>query len=116
MKRYSITAKLWLKLEANSPEEARDHSKTIVDVAMTDYLDTHSASTVQALMNAGAGGLAPLVASLLGGVIYDTLGPASIYVTCALAVLCAIITLAIAAARGVFRAGVPLRSGDEVSA
>jgi PPP family 3-phenylpropionic acid transporter len=71
------------------------------------------ASTVQAIMNAGAGGLAPLAASLLGGVIYDSLGPASIYVTCALAVLLAILVLAGAAARGVFRAGTPLRAGDE---
>ena len=63
------------------------------------------ASTIQAVMNAGAGGRAPLVASLLGGVIYDTLGPASIYVTCTLLACAAILTIGIAAARGVFGTG-----------
>jgi len=41
------------------------------------------ASTIQAALNAGAGGLAPLAASLLGGAIYDALGPASVFVACA---------------------------------
>jgi len=70
------------------------------------------ASTVQALMNAGAGGLAPLLASLLGGAIYDALGPASIYVACTIAVGLAMLTLSLAAARGIFR-GTPLRPGDQ---
>lgn len=71
------------------------------------------ASTVQAVMNAGAGGLAPLVASLLSGAIYDTLGPASIYTTCTALVILAMLTLSIAAARGVFHGTQPLRSADE---
>jgi len=61
------------------------------------------AATVQAIMNAGAGGLAPLVASLLGGLIYDTLGPSAVYVACAAAIGLAIAVLAIATARGAFR-------------
>jgi PPP family 3-phenylpropionic acid transporter len=69
------------------------------------------ASTVQAVMNAGAGGLAPLLASLLGGAIFDALGPASIYVACSTSVGLAILTLGLAAARGIFR-GTPLRSGE----
>lgn len=62
------------------------------------------ASTIQAIMNAGAGGLAPLVASLLGGLIYDALGPASVFAACAGCVAVAAIILATAAARGAFRA------------
>ena len=71
------------------------------------------ASTVQALMNAGAGGLAPLAASLLGGLIYDALGPASVYLACAATIGLAIFTLASAAARGVFRAAAPLAAAEE---
>jgi PPP family 3-phenylpropionic acid transporter len=70
------------------------------------------ASTVQAIMNAGAGGLAPLVASLLGGLIYDALGPASIYAACTFAVGLAILTLGGAAVRGVFRTS-QLRASKE---
>jgi PPP family 3-phenylpropionic acid transporter len=61
------------------------------------------ASTVQAIMNAGAGGLAPLVASLLGGAIYDALGPPSVYIACTAAVGLAALILSIATARGAFR-------------
>jgi len=69
------------------------------------------AATIQAALNAGAGGLAPLAASLLGGAIYDALGPASIYVACSAAVGLAMLSLGVAAARGIFR-GAPLREGD----
>ena len=62
------------------------------------------ASTIQALMNAGAGGLAPLAASLLGGVLIDLFGPPAIYVACSIAVGLAMLTLGGAALRGVFRA------------
>ncbi len=62
------------------------------------------ASTVQALMNAGAAGLAPLLASLLGGVLIDLFGPPAIYVACLVLISLAMLTLGVAAARGVFRA------------
>jgi len=48
----------------------------------------------------------------LGGAIYDALGPPSIYVACSISVGLAMLTLSLAAKRGVFR-GAPLRSGDQ---
>ena len=42
-------------------------------------------SDIQAALNAGAGGLAPLAASLLGGAIYAALGPALLHDTGAIA-------------------------------
>jgi MFS family permease len=61
------------------------------------------ASTIQAIMNAGAGGLAPLVASLLGGAIYDAFGPGLVWIACATAVGVGAIILSVAAATGAFR-------------
>ena len=61
------------------------------------------ASTIQAVMNAGAAGLAPLVGSLLGGVLIDLFGPRAIYIACLVGVALAIFTLGSATARGVFR-------------
>jgi PPP family 3-phenylpropionic acid transporter len=69
------------------------------------------ASTIQAVMNAGAAGLAPLVASLLGGALIDLFGPRAIYQTCIIVVAVAMLTLGGAAALGVFRAP-PLQSGE----
>jgi PPP family 3-phenylpropionic acid transporter len=60
-------------------------------------------STIQAVMNAGAAGLAPLVGSLLGGVLIDLFGPRAIYIACLVGVALAILTLGSATARGVFR-------------
>ena len=60
------------------------------------------ASTIQAALNAGAGGLSPLIASLLSGVIYDALGPASVFVACAGALGLAMLIMLVAVARGVF--------------
>ena len=60
------------------------------------------AATIQAALNAGAGGLAPLAASLLGGVIYDALGPASVFVACAGALGLAMLIMIAAIAAGVF--------------
>jgi MFS transporter, PPP family, 3-phenylpropionic acid transporter len=62
------------------------------------------ASTIQAALNAGAGGLAPLVASLLGGTIYDALGPESVFAACACALGLAIIIMTTAMTRAVFAA------------
>jgi PPP family 3-phenylpropionic acid transporter len=60
------------------------------------------ASTIQAALNAGAGGLAPLAASLLGGAIYDLFGPASVFVACAGALGLAMLVMATSVARGAF--------------
>jgi PPP family 3-phenylpropionic acid transporter len=60
------------------------------------------ASTIQAALNAGAGGLAPLAASLLGGAIYDALGPAAVFVACAGALFLAMLIMIAAIAAGVF--------------
>jgi MFS transporter, PPP family, 3-phenylpropionic acid transporter len=68
------------------------------------------ASTIQAALNAGAGGLAPLVASLLGGAIYDALGPAAVFVACACALVLAMLVLLAAVARGVFKASPKTRA------
>jgi MFS family permease len=65
------------------------------------------ASTIQAALNAGAGGLAPLIASLLGGAIYDALGPAAVFVACAGALVLATLVLVAAVLRGVFRPAKP---------
>jgi MFS family permease len=63
------------------------------------------ASTIQAALNAGAGGLAPLAASLLGGAIYDALGPAAVFVACAGALALAMLIMTGAIAAGVFSSG-----------
>jgi PPP family 3-phenylpropionic acid transporter len=60
------------------------------------------ASTIQAALNAGAGGLAPLVASLIGGAIYDSLGPAWVFVACSGALALAMLVMVVALARGAF--------------
>jgi predicted MFS family arabinose efflux permease len=60
------------------------------------------ASTIQAALNAGAGGLAPLAASLLGGAIYDALGPAAVFVACACALGMAMLIMIGAIVTGVF--------------
>jgi PPP family 3-phenylpropionic acid transporter len=70
------------------------------------------ASTIQAALNAGAGGLAPLVASLLGGTIYDAFGPAWVFVACACALGLAMLVMLAAIRRAAFRpASQPLRDG-----
>lgn len=65
------------------------------------------ASTIQAVMNAGAAGLAPLVASLAGGVLVDLFGPRSIYLACFVLLGLAMLTISAATARGVFREPAP---------
>jgi PPP family 3-phenylpropionic acid transporter len=63
------------------------------------------ASTIQAALNAGAGGLAPLVAALLGGAIYDALGPSFVFVACTIALGLAMLVMMTAIGRGVFAPG-----------
>jgi PPP family 3-phenylpropionic acid transporter len=60
-------------------------------------------STYQGLMNASLWGLAPLLAGLLGGVIYDTLGPTALFLTCAAAAIMAAIVVGVARLAGVFK-------------
>lgn len=50
-------------------------------------------STIQAAMNAGAFGLAPLIASPFGGVIWDRLGPEMVFLACSVIILLAGIVL-----------------------
>lgn len=38
MKRYSVTAKLWIHLDAQTEEDAQTAAKTIVDEALYDYV------------------------------------------------------------------------------
>jgi MFS family permease len=70
------------------------------------------AATVQAIMNAGAGGLAPLIASLLGGAIYDAFGPELLWVVCAASIAVAATILSVAAAHGAFRGSPDLAMRD----
>ena len=44
-------------------------------------------STIQAAMNAGAFGLAPLIASPIGGIIWDRLGPEMVFLACSVIIL-----------------------------
>ena len=48
-------------------------------------------------------GMAPLVAGLLGGVIYDTLGAVAVFLTCAAAATLAALVVALARFGGVFK-------------
>ena len=38
MKRYNVTAKLWIKLDAQTEEEAETTAKNIIDEALYDYV------------------------------------------------------------------------------
>ena len=38
MKRYNVTAKLWIKLDAHTEEEAETVAKNIIDEALYDYV------------------------------------------------------------------------------
>jgi PPP family 3-phenylpropionic acid transporter len=60
-------------------------------------------STYQGLISASLWGLAPLVAGPLGGVIYDALGPAAVFLTCAGAAALAALVVALAYLGGVFK-------------
>jgi PPP family 3-phenylpropionic acid transporter len=60
-------------------------------------------ATYQGWLNAGLWGLAPLIAGPLGGVIYDTAGPAAVFLVAAGAATVAGLVLALARAAGVFK-------------
>ncbi len=80
-------------------------------VSTVSSLNRHSppgwSATIQAIMNAGAFGLAQLVAGPLGGVIYDSRGGSTVFVACAAVVGLAALLIAGAAASGAFDADHP---------
>jgi MFS transporter, PPP family, 3-phenylpropionic acid transporter len=59
-------------------------------------------ATYQGLLNAGASGLAPLAAGLLGGAIFDAAGPQTVFVVSAGAATIAVAVLLTAQLRGLF--------------
>ena len=42
MSQYEVTAKLWIKTKADTPEDAEKIAKTIVDEAMYDYMQDYT--------------------------------------------------------------------------
>jgi PPP family 3-phenylpropionic acid transporter len=66
-------------------------------------------STAQSLMSAVSFGLASLLGGMLGGRIYDTWGPATLYAGAVFAAILAIVVLALASARGLFEQRLDLR-------
>jgi PPP family 3-phenylpropionic acid transporter len=60
------------------------------------------AATYQSLLNAGLWGLAPLLAGPFGGLIYDTSGPANVFLICAGTAALAGLVLIVAQFGGVF--------------
>jgi MFS transporter, PPP family, 3-phenylpropionic acid transporter len=59
-------------------------------------------STVQALMNAGAWGLAPLLTNPVGGVIYDLWGVRAVFASATVATVLAAAVIVVASRRGAF--------------
>jgi len=49
MKPYSVTAKLWIELESDSEESAREKAKQIADEAMFEYVHNHGIQVGQGL-------------------------------------------------------------------
>lgn len=41
MKQYGITAKLWVKIDSETPEEAQALSKHIIDEALIEYVSVN---------------------------------------------------------------------------
>jgi predicted MFS family arabinose efflux permease len=62
-------------------------------------------STAQAALVAGMFGLAPLIAGPLGGIVYDWLGPAAVFLGGSAAVAAAALLLGVATLKGVFGRG-----------
>jgi MFS family permease len=69
---------------------------------LTERTPEHWASTIQSILITSAFGLAPLLASPLGGEIYDRFGPKTIFLGTSLLVAGAALILLIAIIRGVF--------------
>lgn len=70
---------------------------------VSDWGPPEWSATSQGLMNAGLWGLAPLIAGPIGGVIYDSYGPAAVFLTCVGAALLAGLVVLIAQYAGLFR-------------
>jgi hypothetical protein len=47
MTHYTVTARLWLKLNADSEEEARQRSKILIDNALYDYVAVQNHADAQ---------------------------------------------------------------------
>ncbi len=65
----------------------------VTTVVLLDRYAGEWSATTQAMMNATAFGIAPLIASPLGGLIYDLLGPPRVFLVSSLLVVCAMIVL-----------------------
>ncbi len=65
----------------------------VTTVVLLDRYAGEWSATTQSMMNATAFGLAPLIASPLGGFIYDFLGPSRVFLVCSLMVVAAMLIL-----------------------
>ncbi len=65
----------------------------VTTVVLLDRYAGEWSATTQSMMNATAFGLAPLIASPMGGFIYDLLGPSRVFLACSLMVLAAMAIL-----------------------
>lgn len=70
---------------------------------VSDWGPPEWSSTSQGLMNAGLWGLAPLIAGPIGGMIYDSFGPAAVFLSCLGAALLAGVVVLIAQYAGLFK-------------
>lgn len=70
---------------------------------VADWVPPEWSSTSQGLLNASLWGLAPLIAGPIGGVVYDGLGPAAVFLGCVGAALLAGLVIVLAQAVGVFK-------------
>lgn len=70
---------------------------------VSDWSPPEWSSTSQGLMNAGLWGLAPLISGPLGGLIYDSSGPAAVFLSCVGATLLAGLIVVAAQAAGLFK-------------
>jgi PPP family 3-phenylpropionic acid transporter len=70
---------------------------------VADWGPPEWSSTSQGIMNAGLWGLAPLLAGPLGGIVYDSLGPAAVFLFCVGAALLAALVMVMAELGGVFK-------------
>ena len=70
---------------------------------VADWGPPEWSSTSQGLMNAGLWGLAPLLAGPLAGIVYDSLGPGSVFLFSVAATIVASLVVIIAQFAGVFK-------------
>jgi len=70
---------------------------------VSDWGPPEWSATSQGLMNAGLWGLAPLIAGPIGGVIYDSFGPTTVFLSCVGATLVASFVVLVAQYAGLFK-------------